>query len=60
MPTRRRFSATLPERERPTVGRRVLRAVLFVLATLALTSLAFRAFRVPTERVKAERMIPVR
>jgi hypothetical protein len=60
MPAPRRFSATLPERERPSLRRRVLRVSLFLLAVLALTWVALRTFRVPTEPVRAERMIPVR
>ena len=59
MPAPRRF-AMLSERERPSLGRRALRALLFVLLTLALTWLAWRAFRVPTEPVRAERVVPVR
>ena len=59
MPAPRRFSM-LHERERPSLGRRVLRLLLFLLATLALTWVAWRAFRVPTEPVRAERVVPVR
>ena len=60
MPPRRRFSATLPERDRPSLRRRVLLGVLLVLATLALTRLAWWVLRVPAEPVRAERVIPVR
>jgi hypothetical protein len=60
MPGPRRFSATLPERDRPSFRARMLRLVLLVLATLALTRVAWWAFRVPVEPVRAERIIPLR
>ena len=60
MPARRRFTATLPTRARPSPRRRALRAALFVLAVLALTRLAWWVMRVPSEPVRAERVIPVR
>ena len=59
MPPRRRFSATLPWGERPSLRRRVLRVVLFALAVIALARLASWVGRVPSEPVRAERVIPV-
>jgi len=56
----RRFSATLPDRARTTPRRRLLRMLLLVLLTLALTRLAWWVMRVPSEPVRSERVIPVR
>ena len=60
MPARRRFSATLPERERPSRRRRAVNVVLFALVTIALFSIAWWVLRVPSEPVRAERVIRVR
>ena len=57
---RRRFTATLPERARPSRRRRLLRAFLFVVLTLVLTRLAWWAIRVPADPVRSERVIPIR
>ena len=59
MPPRRRFSASLPRAERPSLRRRLLRGALFALAVLALTWLAWWVLRVPTEPVRTERVIPI-
>ena len=60
MPSRRRFSIGMPERERPSRQRRVLLVILLVLAVLALARLMLWVARVPTEAVPEERVIRVR
>lgn len=60
MPGRRRVSVGMPERERPSRGRRLLLAVLLVLAVAALAKLMLRVARVPTEGVADERVIQIR
>jgi ferric-dicitrate binding protein FerR (iron transport regulator) len=60
MPAPRRFTATMPARARPSRRRRALHVALFVLALLALTRLAWWVMRVPSDPVRAERVIPVR
>ena len=60
MPARRRFSATLPDRARASPRRRMLRALLLVLLTLAFTRLAWWVMRVPSEPVRSERVVPLR
>jgi len=60
MSGRRRFSVGMPERERPSRGRRVLLAVVLVLAVAALARLMLWVARVPVEAVPEERVIRVR
>ncbi len=60
MPTRRRFSVGMPERDRPSRRRRLVLGGLFVLAVVVLARLMLWVGRVPAERVPPERVIEVR
>ena len=56
----RRFSVGMPERDRPTRGRRLLLAALLLIAVIAVARLMLWVARVPTETVPEERVIRVR